>query len=65
LAAFHRRSDEAARSRQQFVGAPELAKELHYTGDLHDSASMNIWLHKQVMTKLAENGGKVPDNLKH
>jgi len=43
----------------------ELAKELHYTGDLHDSASMNIWLHKQVMTKLAENGGKVPDNLKH
>ncbi|MBV8798564.1 MAG: DUF3597 domain-containing protein [Alphaproteobacteria bacterium] len=43
----------------------ELAKELHYTGDLHDSASMNIWLHKQVMTKLAENGGKVPDSLKH
>lgn len=43
----------------------ELAKELHYTGDLHDSASMNIWLHKQVMTKLAENGGKVPENLKH
>ena len=43
----------------------ELAKELHYTGDLHDSASMNIWLHKRVMTKLAENGGKVPDNLKH
>ena len=43
----------------------ELAKELHYTGDMHDSASMNIWLHKQVMTKLAENGGKVPDNLKH
>jgi hypothetical protein len=26
---------------------------------------MNIWLHKQVMTKLAENGGKVPDDLKH
>jgi len=43
----------------------ELAKELHYTGDLHDSAAMNIWLHKQVMAKLAENGGKVPDNLKH
>lgn len=43
----------------------ELAKELHYTGDMHDSASMNIWLHKQVMTKLAENGGKVPDTLKH
>jgi Domain of unknown function (DUF3597) len=43
----------------------ELAQELHYTGDMNDSASMNIWLHKQVMTKLAENGGKVPDELRH
>jgi hypothetical protein len=43
----------------------ELAQELHYTGDMNDSASMNIWLHKQVMTKLAENGGKVPEDLKH
>ena len=42
----------------------ELAKELGYTGDTSDSASMNIWLHKQVMTKLAANGGKVPDDLK-
>jgi hypothetical protein len=42
----------------------ELAKELHYTGDTNDSASMNIWLHKQVMQKLAENGGKVPEDLK-
>jgi hypothetical protein len=42
----------------------ELAKELHYTGDMNDSASMNIWLHKQVMQKLAENGGKVPADLK-
>ena len=42
----------------------ELAKELHYTGDMNDSAKMNIWLHKQVMTKLAENGGKVPADLK-
>jgi hypothetical protein len=42
----------------------ELAEELHYTGDKNDSASMNIWLHKQVMTKLAENGGKVPDELR-
>jgi len=42
-----------------------LAQELHYTGDMNHSASMNIWLHKQVMTKLAENGGKVPDELKH
>jgi len=43
----------------------ELAKELHYAGDTNDSASMNIWLHKQVMQKLAANGGKVPDDLKH
>jgi Domain of unknown function (DUF3597) len=42
----------------------ELAEELHYTGDKSDSASMNIWLHKQVMTKLAENGGKVPNELR-
>ena len=42
----------------------ELADELHYTGDKNDSASMNIWLHKQVMQKLAENGGKVPDELR-
>lgn len=43
----------------------ELAQELHYTGNMDDSASMNIWLHKQVMRKLAENGGKVPDDLKN
>jgi 3-oxoacyl-ACP reductase-like protein len=43
----------------------ELAQELNYTGDMNDSASMNIWLHKQVMIKLAENGGNVPDELKH
>jgi len=42
----------------------QLAKELHYTGDTNDSATMNVWLHKQVMTKLAETGGKVPDSLK-
>lgn len=42
----------------------ELAKELKYTGDMNDSAKMNIWLHKQVMNKLAENGGKVPADLK-
>jgi hypothetical protein len=41
-----------------------LAKELHYTGNPNDSASLNVWLHKQVMIKLAENGGKVPDSLK-
>src|SRR6202040_1810596 len=42
----------------------ELAKELGYTGDSNDSASMNIWLHKQVMTKLAANGGKLPADIK-
>jgi hypothetical protein len=42
----------------------ELAKELHYSGDTKDSAAMNIWLHNQVMIKLAENGGKVPDDLR-
>jgi Domain of unknown function (DUF3597) len=43
----------------------ELAKELHYSGDLHDSASMNIWLHKEVIKKIVENGGKVPAGLIH
>jgi hypothetical protein len=42
----------------------ELAQELQYSGDTNDSASMNVWLHKQVMRKLAENGGKVPEELK-
>jgi len=41
----------------------ELAADLHYTGDTNDSASMNMWLHKEVMRKLAENGGKVPADL--
>ena len=41
----------------------QLATELHYTGDMNDSASMNVWLHKQVLVKLAENGGKVPPEL--
>ncbi|PWF45995.1 DUF3597 domain-containing protein [Massilia glaciei] len=42
----------------------ELAAELNYSGDTSDSASMNIWLHRQVMNKLAANGGKVPADLK-
>ena len=41
----------------------ELAAELKYTGDTNDSAKMNMWLHKEVMRKLAENGGKVPADL--
>lgn len=42
----------------------ELAAELNYTGDMNDSAKMNIWLHRQVMNKLAANGGKVPADLR-
>ena len=41
----------------------ELAADLNYSGDTKDTASMNIWLHKEVMKKLAENGGKVPKDL--
>lgn len=42
----------------------ELAQELDYKGDTSDSATMNIWLHRQVMNKLAANGGKVPADLR-
>ena len=42
----------------------ELAQELGYTGDMNDSATMNIWLHKAVMRKLEDSGGKVPAELK-
>ncbi|MGU3662196.1 DUF3597 domain-containing protein [Methylobacterium fujisawaense] len=43
----------------------QLADELHYTGDKDDSATMNVWLHKQVVQKLAENGGKMPADMQH
>ena len=42
----------------------DLAKELGYTGDTNDSATMNVWLHKQMMAQLAANGGKLPTNIK-
>lgn len=42
-----------------------LAGELGYTGNIQDSASMNTWLHRQVMQRLAADGGKVPDSLRH
>jgi Domain of unknown function (DUF3597) len=48
-----------------FAARKELATELGYTGDSNDSATMNIWLHKQVMAKLAANGGKLPPDIKH
>lgn len=41
----------------------DLAADLHYTGNTNDSAAMNIWLHKEVMKKLAANGGRVPPEL--
>lgn len=41
----------------------ELAQELGYSGDVHDSAKMNTFLHKALMKKLSENGGKVPADL--
>lgn len=42
----------------------ELAQELDYKGDMNDSATMNVWLHRQVMNRLAANGGKVPADLR-
>jgi hypothetical protein len=42
----------------------QLASELKYTGDTNDSATMNVWLHKQIMGKLAANGGKLPGDIK-
>lgn len=42
----------------------QLAKELNYTGDTKDSATMNVWLHKQIMAQLAANGGKLPSDIK-
>jgi hypothetical protein len=42
-----------------------LAKELKYDGDTADSAAMNMWLHKRVMARLVEGGGKLPSDVKH
>ena len=41
----------------------QLAAELQYSGDEKDSAAMNVWLHKEVIKKIAENGGRVPQEL--
>jgi len=40
-----------------------LAHELNYTGNVQDSATMNIWLHKEVLKRMAANGGKIPAEL--
>jgi hypothetical protein len=47
-----------------FANRKQLAQELGYTGDTADSATMNIWLHKTVMDKLAASGGSVTSDLK-
>ena len=46
-----------------FAARKQLATELHYSGDPNDSATMNVWLHAEVMKQLAANGGKVPPDL--
>ena len=43
----------------------ELAQELHVNAGAHGSAEQNIALHKAVMQKVEENGGKVPESMKH
>jgi uncharacterized protein DUF3597 len=60
LATLDCRFDEAHQSGQQPYRTQRAGTGTRYTGDMNDSASMNIWLHKQVMTKLAENGVKPP-----
>ena len=51
--------DSGLSSRQQ------LAKELGYSGSTDDTAGMNVWLIKEVMARVAKNGGTVPAELKH
>ena len=41
----------------------QLATELGYTGNQSDTATMNMWLQKQVLKKIADNGGKLPADL--
>jgi hypothetical protein len=43
----------------------ELATELNVNAGAPGTAEQNIALHKAVMKKVAENGGKVPDSMKH
>ena len=46
------------------VSRKELATELGCpTQKMGDSAQMNVWLHKTVLQKLAENGGNIPKEL--
>lgn len=43
-----------------FQNRVALAKELGYTSNPTDTATMNVWLYQQVMAKLAQAGGNVP-----
>ncbi len=42
----------------------KLARELSHHEPPHDTEEMNVWLHREVMQKLAENGGRLPDDLR-
>jgi Domain of unknown function (DUF3597) len=47
-----------------FAARKELATELGCPVDLMgDSAKMNVWLHKTVLQKIADNGGNIPNEL--
>jgi hypothetical protein len=47
-----------------FGARKELATELGCPANLmHDSAQMNLWLHKTVLQKIADNGGNIPNEL--
>ena len=65
LAKVDRGFDEAVGPRQQPQRAQGTRKGAELYRDMNDSASMNIWLHKHVMIKLAGSGGKVPDDLRN
>ena len=44
----------------------DLAVELHCPdSEMSDSYKRNVWLHKTVLQKIAENGGNIPQNLLH
>ncbi len=47
-----------------FGARKEMAKELGCPENLMgDSAQMNMWLHKEVLRRIAQNGGNVPADL--
>jgi hypothetical protein len=47
-----------------YAARKELARELGYPADeMDDSFKMNSWLHKTVLKKIAENGGRIPKEM--